>query len=117
MVNIGIIGTGVGIRTYLNTFKKLENAKVIAISGSNKERAEKFAKENEIEIACKDYKELIDLENLDLICVTPPNKYHYEYAKYCINANKNMILEKPATMTVKEAEELKEMILIVIKLI
>lgn len=111
MVNIGIIGTGVGIRTYLNTFKKIENAKVIAISGSNKKRAEKFAKENEIEIACKDYKELIDLENLDLICVTAPNKYHYEYAKYCINANKNMILEKPATITVKEAEELKQMIL------
>lgn len=110
MVNIGIIGTGVGIRTYLNTFKKLENTNVIAISGSNKERAEKFAKENNIKIACKDYKELIDLENLDLVCITAPNKYHYEYAKYCINANKNMILEKPATMTIEEATELKQMI-------
>lgn len=110
MVNIGIIGTGVGIRTYLNTFKKLENANVIAISGSNKERAEKFAKENNIKIACKDHKELIDLENLDLICITAPNKYHYEYAKYCINANKNMILEKPATMTIKEANELNKII-------
>ena len=111
MVNIGIIGTGVGIRTYLNTFKKLKNANVIAISGSSKERTEKFAKENEIKIACKDYKEIIDLENLNLICITAPNKYHYEYAKHCINSNKNMILEKPATMTVKEAEELKEFIL------
>lgn len=110
MVNIGIIGTGVGIRTYLNTFKKLENANVLAISGSSKERAEKFAKENDIKIACKDYKELINLENLDLICITAPNKYHYEYAKYCINANKNMILEKPATMTIEEANKLKKMI-------
>lgn len=110
MVNIGIIGTGVGIRTYLNTFKKLENANVIAISGSSKERAEKFAKENNIKIACEDYKELINLENLDLICITAPNKYHYEYAKYCINTNKNMILEKPATMTIEEAKELKKLI-------
>lgn len=110
MVNIGIIGTGVGIRTYLNTFKKLKNANVIAISGSSKERAEKFAKENSIKIACKDYKELIDLEDLDLVCITAPNKYHYEYAKYCISANKNMILEKPATMTIEEAKELKQMI-------
>lgn len=110
MINIGIIGTGVGIRTYLNTFKKLENANVIAISGSSKERAEKFAKENDIKIACKDYKELIDLENLDLVCITAPNKYHYDYAKYCINANKNMILEKPATMTIEEANKLKQMI-------
>ena len=110
MINIGIIGTGVGIRTYLTTFRKLENANVIAISGSSKERAEKFAKENNIRIACKDYKELIDLEDLDLIGITAPNKYHYEYAKYCINANKNMLLEKPATMTIEEANELKKMI-------
>lgn len=110
MVNIGIIGTGVGIRTYLNTFKKLENANVIAISGSNKERTEEFAKENNIPIACKDYKKLIDLKNLDLVCITAPNKYHYEYAKYCIKANKNMILEKPATMTIQEAKELKQII-------
>lgn len=110
MVNIGIIGTGVGIRTYLNTFKKMENVNVLAISGSTKQRAEKFAKENGVKIACKDYKELIDLEDIDLVCVTAPNKYHFEYAKYCINANKNMILEKPATMTLQEAIELKKLI-------
>lgn len=110
MVNIGIIGTGVGIRTYLNTFKNINNANVIAISSSSKERAEYFAKENNISIACKDYKELINLKNLDLVCITAPNRYHYEYAKHCINANKNMILEKPATMNIEEAKELKKII-------
>lgn len=110
MVNIGIIGTGVGIRTYLNTFKKLENANVLAISGSTKERAKEFAKENKVNIACEDYKGLISLEDIDLVCITAPNKYHFEYAQYCINANKNMILEKPATMTLEEAIELKKII-------
>ena len=110
MVNIGIIGTGVGIRTYLNTFKKIENANVLAISGSSKERAEKFAKENDIDIACRDYKELIDLKDIDLVCITAPNKYHYEFAKYCLNSNKNMILEKPATLTIEQATELKKLI-------
>ena len=110
LVNIGIIGTGVGIRTYLNTFKQMENANVIAISGSSKERAKRFAKENNIDIACKNYKELVNLPNIDLVCITAPNKYHFEYAKYCINANKNMILEKPATMTIEEAKELKTLI-------
>ena len=37
MVNIGIIGTGVGIRTYLKTFNKMDNANVIAICGGTKE--------------------------------------------------------------------------------
>lgn len=110
MVNIGIIGTGVGIRTHLNTFKKMENVNVLAISGSSEERAKEFAKENEVSIACKNYKELIDLKEIDLVCITAPNKYHFEYAKYCINSNKNMILEKPATMTLEEAIELKQLI-------
>ena len=110
MVNIGIIGTGVGIRTYLSTFRKLPDANVIAISGSSKERAEEFAKENKINIACKDYKELIDLKDLDLVCITTPIKYHYEYAKYCIEAGKNMILEKTATLTLDEAKDLKKLI-------
>lgn len=110
MINIGIIGTGVGIRTYLKTFRKLNNVNVLAISGSSKERAEKFAKENGISIACKNYRELIDLEEVDLVCITAPNRYHFEYAKYCINSNKNMILEKPATMDVEEAKELKRYI-------
>ena len=110
MVNIGIIGTGVGIRTYLYTFNQMENANVIAISGSSKERAEEFAKEYKIKLACKDYKELIDLKDIDLVCITAPNKYHYEYAKYCIEAGKNMILEKPATLTIDQAYELNQLI-------
>ena len=110
MVNIGIIGTGVGIRTYLHTFKQMDNANVIAISGSSKERAEEFAKEHKIKKACENYKELIDLEDIDLVCITAPNKYHFEYAKYCIESGKNMILEKPATMTINQANELQKLI-------
>ena len=110
MVNIGIIGTGVGIRTYLHTFNQMDNANVIAIIGSSKERAEEFAKEYKIKKACKDYKELIDLKDIDLVCITAPNKYHFEYAKYCIKAKKHMILEKPATLEINQAKELHQLI-------
>lgn len=110
MINIGIIGTGVGIRTYYNTFKNLEDANVIAICGSSSEKSKKYAQEYNIDMACDNYKELIDLEKIDLVCITVPNKYHYEYAKYCVSANKHMILEKPATMTIEEAKELENLI-------
>ncbi len=110
MVNIGIIGTGVGIRTYLHTFNQMENVRVIAISGSSKERAEEFAKKYQIKIACENYKELIDLKDIDLVCITAPNKYHFEYAKYCIESGKHMILEKPATLEIEHANELYKLI-------
>jgi len=47
-VKIGIIGTGVGLRTHLPAFRRVSNAEVISICGSNQARAEEFAKKYNI---------------------------------------------------------------------
>lgn len=110
-IKIGIIGTGVGIRTHLKGFRNFEDeAEVYAIAGSNLERSKQFADEYNIPVACADYKELCDIEDLDLVCITTPNKFHKEMLKYAISKNKNIICEKPMVDTAKEAEEINEMV-------
>ena len=55
------------------------------------------------------YRSLDDLLNdaaIELVVVNTPSITHYEYAKKCLQANKNVIVEKPFTATVKEGEEL-----------
>lgn len=42
-VKVGIVGTGVGIRTHYNGFKPLDDAEVVAICGSSAQRSEEFA--------------------------------------------------------------------------
>ena len=37
-----------------------------------------------ISIACADYKELCDIPELDLVCVTSPNRYHLSAVKYAM---------------------------------
>jgi scyllo-inositol 2-dehydrogenase (NADP+) len=57
----------------------------------------------------KTYRSLEDLLNdaaIELVVVNTPSATHYEYAKKCLEANKNVIVEKPFTATVKEGEEL-----------
>jgi predicted dehydrogenase len=57
----------------------------------------------------KSYKTLEDLladETVELVIVNTPNYSHYEYAKKALLAGKHVIVEKPFTSTVKEAEEL-----------
>jgi len=108
-IKIGIIGTGVGIRTHLPGFRLCENAEVIAISGSSQNRSKEFAEKNCIPFACKDYKELCDLEELDLVCVTSPNKYHFEMVKYAMSKGKNIICEKPVSDNINEVESLLEL--------
>lgn len=104
-IKIGIIGTGVGIRTHLNGFRIFdEYTQIYAISGSSLERSKEFAKKYNIPVACSDYKELCDIEELDLVCITAPNKFHKEMIEYAIKKNKNIICEKPMVDTMKDVE-------------
>lgn len=108
-IKIGIIGTGVGVRTHLKGFRCFqEDAEVFAIAGSNLERSKKFADEYNIPVACADYKELCDIDELDLVCITTPNKFHKEMLLYAISKNKNIICEKPMVDTMEEAKELNQ---------
>lgn len=105
-IKIGIIGTGVGIRTHLKGFRLCENAEVLAICGSSKSRSQEFAEKYDIPIACADYKEICDINEIDLICVTSPNRYHLQAVKYAMKKNKHIICEKPLSDELSEVYEL-----------
>lgn len=105
-VKIGIIGTGVGIRTHLKGFRLCENAEVLAICGSSKTRSQEFAEKHGISIACADYKELCDIPELDLVCVTSPNRYHLSAVKYAMENEKHIICEKPLSDEISEVREI-----------
>lgn len=106
LVKIGIIGTGVGIRTHLKGFREVEGCEVTAIVGSRKERSEEFANKYDIPTACADYMELCDRDDIDLVCVCSPNKYHYETVKYALSKGKNIICEKPVSHISEEVHKL-----------
>jgi len=53
--------------------------------------------------------ELIADESLQLIIVNTPVQTHYDYTKKVIAAGKHVIVEKPFTVTSKEAEELVQL--------
>jgi scyllo-inositol 2-dehydrogenase (NADP+) len=50
--------------------------------------------------------DLLQDEAIELVVVNTPSVTHYEYAKKCLQANKNVIVEKPFAATVEEGEEL-----------
>lgn len=107
-IKVGIIGTGVGIRTHLKGFRNFQDeVEIYAIAGSSLERSKEFANEYNIPVACASYKELCDMD-LDLICITAPNKFHKEMLEYAISKNKNIICEKPMVNTLEEAVEINK---------
>lgn len=50
--------------------------------------------------------DMLEDKNIELVVVNTPSVTHYEFTKQAINSGKNVIIEKPFTATVAQAEEL-----------
>lgn len=104
---VGIIGVGfVGI-AHIEALRRLGNIQVIAICGRHNIKDK--AKQLFIEHAYTDYKEMIDNLDLDFVHICTPNNTHFQMAKYALEKNINVVLEKPMTMTSEEAQELTDL--------
>lgn len=64
-----------------------------------------------------DYKEMIKAEKalpegerIDFVAVTTPNKWHYPVARDFLKAGFHVMCEKPMTMNLREARELKKLV-------
>ena len=53
-----------------------------------------------------DIREILGDASVELVIVNTPNETHYSYALEALNAGKHVIVEKPFTVRVKEADEL-----------
>lgn len=74
------------------------------------ERSKNLAQEKYPDIkTCRTLGELLADDTIELVIVNTPNITHYNFAKQIINAGKHLVVEKPFTATVEEAEELIEM--------
>lgn len=58
-----------------------------------------------VEVA-RNKKELLDDPEIELIIVNTPDDTHYGFARESLEANKNVVVEKPFTLTVDEGEKL-----------
>jgi predicted dehydrogenase len=71
------------------------------------QRSRQHAKERYPDVAIvKSVDDIIADEAIELIIVNTPNETHFEFASRALRAGKNIIVEKPFTVTSTEAEEL-----------
>ncbi len=54
----------------------------------------------------KDYKKMIKKEELDAVIICVPNALHFDIAKYCMEQQLDVFIEKPFTLSVAESFEL-----------
>ncbi|KAA3646685.1 MAG: gfo/Idh/MocA family oxidoreductase [Chloroflexi bacterium] len=109
MLRVGLIGTGVALRTHLPGFRRTGQAEVVGLVGSSLERATHFARQHNILQVYSDYQELCEADDIDLIVVASPNSFHHQQVKYALQQGKHVLAEKPLAMNLQEIEELVEL--------
>lgn len=100
----GILGPGSIARDFAQALNRV-NGEVYAVASRNKERAEKFAKENNVKKAYGSYDEIIKDKDIDVVYIATPHSNHYEYIIKSLNNNKHVLCEKAITVNEKELEE------------
>jgi predicted dehydrogenase len=99
----GVIGVGYLGRFHAQKYASLEEVELIGVADTSLEVASAVAAEVGT-TPFADYREL--LGQVDLVSIVVPTQYHYAVAKECLEAGRHILLEKPVTRTVAEAEEL-----------
>lgn len=102
-IRAGVIGVGYLGRFHAQKYAALENVELVAVVDTDKDQAEAVAKECGC-TAVTDYKELLD--KVDAVSIAVPTTYHHEIAGKCLDAGIDVLLEKPMTVTLEEADDL-----------
>ena len=98
-----VVGVGYLGQFHAEKYAQLPNAELVAVVDADRQRAD--------EIAAKlgsrgvtDYRQILD--EVDAVSIVVPTQYHFEVARAFLERGVHVLLEKPITTTLAEADEL-----------
>ena len=111
-LNWGIIGLGAIAQKFSEAFAHTSNSILLSIASNNSQKLESFKEQFFIEdrFAFKNYEDLINCKEVDIVYIALPNSLHFYWIKECIKNNKNILVEKPATLNYAEAKDIKNIL-------
>jgi xylose dehydrogenase (NAD/NADP) len=107
-VTWGILSTAnIGRKLVIPAFQRSTNAEVVAIA-SRSEKVYEVAQELNIAKAYMSYEELLQDSEIDAVYIPLPNHLHKEWVIKAAQANKHILVEKPAGLTAEEVQEMAQ---------
>jgi predicted dehydrogenase len=109
-LKVGLIGCGGIMRgAHLNPgWLAVPDVELVAACDVNKAVAGKLAEDFDIPHVFTDFKELLALEEIDLVDICTPNKVHTPSILAALKASKHVICEKPLAVSVDEILAIRE---------
>ncbi|KAA9011184.1 Gfo/Idh/MocA family protein [Niallia endozanthoxylica] len=107
ILNIGIVGLGIAGASMIPAIIDHPGVRLAAASTRNKERLEKFAKDYNGETYFT-IEELCESSTIDAVYIATPTEFHTEHVRIAAEAKKHIIVEKPLSVTLEDAEDMIE---------
>ena len=111
-INWGIIGLGNAARAFSSGFQNSINSKLLAVASKNDEKRFYFKKKFNLQdkYLYKSYEELISNKEIDIVYIALPHTMHKEWILKSANLKKNVLVEKPATLSINDLKEIIEVV-------
>lgn len=104
-IKCAVIGVGYLGKFHAEKYHNLPNADLVAVCDFDAQRAQEVATAYNTR-AYTDYQQLIADAKPDAVSIVVPTSLHHEVSKIFLQNNIHILLEKPITTTIEEAEEL-----------
>ena len=105
-IKTAVIGVGYLGKFHADKYANLANSELVAVVDANQEVANTIADKLKVE-ALTDYQPL--LGKVDAVSIAAPTTLHFQIAKDFLSNGAHVLIEKPITVTVAEADELIEL--------
>lgn len=107
-LNAGVIGCGsIAQALHLPGYASHPAVRLVAGCDPVPQRRREATKRFGVERTYADYREMLEAEQLDVVSVATPNRFHAEQAVAALDAGAHVLLEKPAALSMKEIAAIK----------
>ena len=104
-VRVGVIGVGYLGQHHARIFSGLDGVELVGVSDTEGKKAGEIADK----YGCRSFAEYADLVDVcDALSIVTPTTTHHAIAMECLNAGKDLFIEKPITESLEEAKDIIE---------
>lgn len=102
----GILGCGRIAGKFASDLKYVNDAALIAVASSDKEKGDAFAKQFTCKYSFDNYLQLALCNEVDVIYIATPHSHHHEHTLLCLENNKAVLCEKAFAINSRQAKEM-----------
>jgi UDP-N-acetylglucosamine 3-dehydrogenase len=105
MIKVAVIGLGNMGKHHARNYFNILSVNLVAVCDLNT----KLSTDTAAKFSCNsysDYKEMIAFEDINAVSIVVPTSFHKEVALYCMENNIDVLIEKPISSNIEDAQEI-----------